>query len=203
MIAPPREDAMAETDNSARAFDAPRPDHLHETRDERGLVLTYRWFSVAHVVLALFCVFWVGFLAFWYSTALSRNAGLANPMLWFPLLHVAVGLGLTYSALAGFVNRTDVVVGAGEITVRHGPLPWPGGKTVPSSEIVQLYREERASQTRNGRSVRYELNAMAGDGHKVRLLVRVPGPDVALYLEHVIERELGLADRRVPGEMRK
>lgn len=194
---------MADSDVPTTGLEAPRPDRVTETRDERGLVLTYRWFSFVHLFMVAFCVFWMGFLVFWYSIALSRHAGAADPMIWFPLLHVAVGIGLTYSTIAGFVNRTEIVVGGGEVAVRHGPLPWPGGKTLPTPEITQLYREERSSTTRSGRSVRHELNVMTGDGRKVRLVARVPDPAMALYLEQAIERELGLADRHVPGEMPK
>ena len=188
---------------STGALDAPRPDRVNETRDERGLVLSYRWFSPAHLFMLVFCVFWIGFLVVWYGLALSRHAGPADPMVWFPLLHVAVGIGITYSTIAGFVNRTTITVGGGELTVRHGPLPWPGGRVVPAHEIVQLYREERTTNTRSGRSFRHELNATTGDGRKVRLVARVPGADLALYLEHAIERELGLVDQHVPGEMPK
>lgn len=194
---------MEESRSRGYALEAPMPGAITETRDERGLVLTYRWFTPVHVFLLLFCVFWDGFLVFWYSAALSRQAGLADPMIWFPLLHVAVGVGLTYSTVAGLLNRTSVTVGSGEITIRQGPVPWPGNRTVNGAEIRQLFREETISTSRRSRSSRYHVCAVTSEKRKLRLLGNVPGADVALYLEQAIERALGLEDQRVAGEMPK
>ena len=44
----------------------------------------------------------------------------------FPLVHVAVGVGLTYSVLATLFNRTEVELTADSLRVRHGPIPWKG-----------------------------------------------------------------------------
>lgn len=194
---------MAAPSEPQIALEAPRPDRVVETRDERGLALTYRWFTPVHLFMLFFCVAWDGFLFFWYSMALSRHPVVTDPLVWFPLLHVAVGVGLTYSTLAGFVNRTSVVVGGGELSVRHGPLPWPGNRTVATPDIRQLYREERISNTRRGRSASYHLCAVTLDNRLLRVIGSVPGADVALYLEQAIERALGIEDRKVAGEMPK
>lgn len=191
---------MSETQT---ALEAPRPERVVETRDERGLTLTYRWFTPAHLFMLFFCIFWDGFLVFWYGIALTRGAGPTDVMLWFPLLHVAVGVGLTYSTLAGFLNRTSLVVGNGELVVRHGPIPWFGNRTVSSTDLRQVYREETLSHSRRGRRASYHLSAVTLDNRKLRVLSNVPGADVALYVEQALERALGLEDRKVAGEMPK
>jgi len=95
------------------------------------LVITCRWFNHGVWFLLLFCIFWDGFLAVWYSAVI---AGLVNgkmgaivllPLL-FPILHVAIGVGLTYSVLCTFLNRTVIRASVAELTVRHGPLYWAG-----------------------------------------------------------------------------
>lgn len=59
------------------------------------LTLLRRWFSWKYAFLAVFCLFWNGFLVVWYTLALSAEE---TPvlMLVFPILHVAAGVGLSY-----------------------------------------------------------------------------------------------------------
>lgn len=195
---------MAESQGRGPMLDAPQPDSVTETRDENGLTLSYRWFNWMHLLILPFCVIWDGFLFVWYSKALSRGAAATDTMFWFPLLNVAAGIGLSYYTLAGLLNRTRVTVLGGEITVRHGPVPWPGGRTLSTADFVQLYREERIStSSRGGRNTSYHLCVVTRGNRKLRLVSNVPAADIALYLEQAIESAIGLADRRVAGEMPK
>ena len=77
---------------SKPVLDAPLPQGLLVQHEADGLCLSYRWFSPKHLFMAAFCVFWDGFLVFWQNTALE-NPGPSNVLLWFPLLHVGVGIG--------------------------------------------------------------------------------------------------------------
>ncbi len=172
------------------------------TREAGGLTLIYTWFRPLYVLMLFFCIFWDGFLVFWYRTALAHPSP-GSIMLWFPLLHVGVGVGITYSTIAGFLNRTRVTVNAGEVTIRHGPLPWIGNRNVPAGEIRQLFREETISTGRSGSSATYHLNAITRENRKLRLIRGIPAADVALYLEQEIEKALGIEDRKVAGEMPK
>jgi len=99
-----------------------------------GLRLTRRWFSGTAVALTFFCVFWDGFLVVWYSIAFG--AGGPWFMVVFPLLHVVVGIGLTYFTLALYLNRSVLEVRDGRLTIRHGPLPWPGNRNLDTSGVV-------------------------------------------------------------------
>ena len=191
---------------------APMPEKVTREVLPSGLRLTYRWFSPAAWFLALFCLFWDGFLVFWYAgatTGVDWSKGLdavAGPQLMFllfPLIHVAVGVGLTYFTVCSFVNRTVIDVSPREISVRIGPLPWRGNRSVAPMQIAQIYREEIVRQTKNGQSITYELSAVLKDGKKLKLLSGLHGADQALYLEQEIERHLGIRDQAVAGEMRK
>jgi hypothetical protein len=184
----------------AEPLPVPRPAQIQVV--ERGLdvTLTRRWFSWVYVFLALFCTVWNGFLLVWYTTAAAGDAPLF--FLLFPLLHVAVGVGLAYFTLAGFVNRTVLTVERGEVSVRHGPLPWPGNVDVSAGSLEQLFCTEKVIRSRNGTTVRYNVEAVLRDGRQLTLLKALDAQEEALFIEQTLERHLGIPDRRVRSEMR-
>ncbi len=194
---------MDESRTALPALEAPLPERVRVSREGGVLALSYRWFSPMQFFQLFFVIVWDGFLVFWYRTVLAQSATASNPMIWFPLLHVAVGIGLTYSTAAGFLNRTLVTVGGGQVVVRHGPVPWLGNKDVAASEIRQLYREETRSYSRGGSRSKFQLSAVTTDNRLLRIISNVPSADIALYLEQEIEKELGIEDRKVAGEMPK
>lgn len=175
------------------------PRRLSLAQDGADLVITLKWFSASFVFLLFFCVFWDGFLVFWYSMAFADGSSLAMKL--FPVVHVAVGVGLSYFTIAGFVNRTLVRVGPGEIQVRHVPLPWPGNKILSRDSVEQLFSEEKISRGRSGINRTYQVSAILRDGSKAKLVRGLLSPDQALFIEQQIEGCLGIEDRPVPGEM--
>jgi hypothetical protein len=188
---------------AGEALRAPRPGNVTIDQEADALRLAYRWFSPKYVFMAFFCVAWDGFLLFWYGIALSQKTGMGNIMIWFPIAHVAAGIGITYSTLAGFLNRTVVRVSSTAVTVRHGPLPWFGQKSVAASDIGQVYRQQVVTTgSRGGSSVTYRLSVATHDQRKIDLL-SCDSADTALFVEQEVERYLGIGDRRVAGEMPK
>lgn len=168
--------------------------------DGADLVITRRWMSAKFVFLLFFCVFWDGFLFFWYSMAFAKGAPLMAIL--FPLIHVAVGVGLTYFTIAGFVNRTRINVNPAEIRIKHYPLPWAGNRTVQRAEIEQLFCEEKVSRGKNGSNYSYILSAVTRSGGRLKLVSGLDKPEDALFLEQKIEGYLGISDKAVAGEMR-
>lgn len=168
------------------------------------LRITRRWFSPKFLFLVFFCIFWDGFLVFWYSTAFGFGAGntpFGLVFIFFPLIHVAVGAGLTYYTICGFVNRTAIAVSSGSLAVRHGPLPWPGGRDLSTADLKQLYCQQRIRRGQRGSTwISYDLNALLSDGKKVKLVSGLDEPEMALFLEAKIEEHLGIEDRPVAGE---
>lgn len=189
----------AECGAQRKADEIPLPNGVRV--DDLGGVLRLRrrWFNVETVLLLFFCVTWDSFLVFWYSVALTHR-DVPWIMIVFPAAFVAVGVGMTYSVLCGLFNRTVVEVGNGVFSIRHGPLPWRGNRTIPAAELEQLYcrrvAESRGSST-------YELHALTTDGKKLKLLSGLSKPEDAWYFEQQIERCLGLKDRPVRGEWRR
>lgn len=183
----------------AKPEEVPRPKSVIVEKQGMNLLLTQKWFSLKFIPIALFCVAWDSFLVFWYTIAFTTDAPWI--MVVFPVFHLAVGVGLTYYALAGFLNRTIIALNPRDFLVRHGPLPWIGNRELRSDDIAQLFCQEEVNHRRNGSRYTYQLSVLMKDGVKIKLLSGLDSPDVALYLEREIEDWLKIEDRHVTGEM--
>ena len=76
-----------------KPMDIGLPDKMEIVRRSNGIEIVRRWFGPQVIFMTLFAVAWDVFLVFWYSMA----GGSGNlMMLLFPLIHVAVGIGITY-----------------------------------------------------------------------------------------------------------
>jgi hypothetical protein len=179
---------------------APLPSRF-KVKEEDGAPtrITWRWFSLVHIFFVFFCIVWDGFLVIWYGIAFVTDAPLIAIV--FPLFHVAMGVGLTYYTLTRLVNRTTIEVSRNQLTIRHGPLPWPGNLDVPGSHFTQLYGEEITTKNKGTTTYTYNLIALDRDGRKVKLISGLPEKDQVLYLEQTLERRLGIEDTVVEGEV--
>lgn len=175
----------------------PRPKEVTLQKQGDRLELSWRWFSWKYLPLVFFCVAWDSFLCFWYSMAFSTSAPWI--MIVFPIAHVAVGVGLTYYTLAGFLNRSQVILDRNTFSITHGPLPWMGNFQVPITQIDQLYCKEKPGK--NDSSTTYQLSVVLKDGRKKDLLSNLDSPEIGFYIEHQIENWLRIPDRPVRGEM--
>lgn len=175
------------------------PDGMSIRQDGSDLVLVRRWFSVKYLALLFFCVFWDGFLVVWYTIAFTQHGPLLMKL--FLMLHVAVGVGLTYTAVAGLLNRTFIRVNSSELCVTHGPLPWPG-KKVARGDLDQLFCEEKVHHGKNGSRTDYTISAVVRGGKRIPLAQGLDAPDQARFVEQEVERFLGISDRPVAGELR-
>jgi hypothetical protein len=171
--------------------------------DLGGLLrITRRWFHPVMFFLLFFVIAWDGFLVFWYSMAFTLDDA-PWIMVVFPIAHLAVGIGLTYFVVCGFVNSTTIAVGQGLLTIRHGPLPWPGNPTLNASDLDQLYCKRSVSYSRNGHATTtYALHALDKLGRRHKLVANLREEDEAIYLEQRLESFLRIADRPVRGEYR-
>ena len=164
-----------------------------------GTIITRRWFNWPIIFLIFFCIAWDGFLIFWYTVAFSTNAPWI--MTLFPLIHVAVGVGLTYFTLAGIFNRTWIKAADGVVSILHGPLPWWGNHVIPCADIEQLFCKEKITHGKNGTSTSYQVWAARHDGTTRKLLAGTLTDEQAIYIEQRLEKALGITDRTVPGEL--
>ncbi len=183
----------------------PRSMDLDGGRDE--LRITRRWFGPHVIFLAFFCLFWDGFLVFWYAMALAGPGpevdagGPPLMVLIFPLLHVGVGVALTYYVVAAFLNRTVVRVDSDTLSITHGPVPWPGSKTLPAHSVKQLYCKSKVRSGKNGPQCSYRVELLRTDGGRDVLVKGLEDEEEALYIEQQLERHLRIEDEAVPGEL--
>lgn len=162
--------------------------------------ITRKWFGFQTIILTAFVLFWDSFLLFWYSEVLQQGAGII--FILFPLLHVGVGVGLTYYLLASWFNTTHVYIGNLQLGIRHRPIPWFGNKDVPAGNLAQLYSKEKISYSKNGRRVSFEVRANTKDGRNIKILGGLESQEQALYIEQQVEKYLHIRDAPVPGEIK-
>jgi len=163
-----------------------------------SLEIRRRWFGCAAIFLIVFAVFWNGFMIVWHSIAMATGMFVMSA---FGLIHTAVGIGVGYLALAMILNTTTIKVDRGMLTVSHGPLPWPGAKSLPIHEIKQFFCRETVHHGKNGTSYTYEVRYVTQTGSKEKLLTGLSNSDQALFIEQQIERHLGIKDEAVHGEL--
>ena len=189
-------DQLAPAPRDRERAAAAMPPAITVGREAGALEITRRWFSPGYLPLLFFCIAWDAFLVFWYMQAPAAG--------WifviFPIGHVAVGVGLSYYTVAGLLNRTVVRVGRGQLTVRHGPVPWRGNWTLSTTELRQLYSVEQPPRSRKGVPT-YTVQAILASGRTLPLLGGLRDTGQALYIEQAFERHLGIADRLVGVEL--
>jgi len=173
------------------------PKNITVFRDMNALIIKRHWFSWTVIPLTLFAVAWDSFLILFYSAAIAGHAPLT--FMLFPLIHLSVGVFITYTVLTGYLNSTEVRITGGSISVLHGPLPWPGNKVLTTENIQQVYCIQ--SNFTNNRSVTYDLCALYKCGTREKLISGIDQPEQARFIEQQIEAVLGIADAPVAGEM--
>jgi hypothetical protein len=157
-------------------------------------LLVRRWYGPGLFVMIPFCLFWDGALVLWYRSVIETRSFV---QLVFPLFHVAAGTFLTYVTLCGFFNRTRIAIQNGILSIAHGPLPWPGNRSVPTKEIEQLFCREHVGR-RGPRS--FSVEARRKEGEAIVLVQNLTDADQALYIEQALEKCLGIEDEPVPGD---
>lgn len=186
-----------------RAAPLPRPTvglperfDLHES--PRGIRIERGWLTGATYALLVFAILWNGFMLVWHGIALSQGQWMMSA---FGLIHTAVGAGLVYKVLADFLNRTVIRVESGALTLRHGPLPWPGKKDFRTADFEQFYVTRKVTHGKNGSTTTYQLEALLAGGRRKTIVKGLPEPEHAIYLEQQLEKHLKIVDRPIDGEL--
>jgi len=175
------------------------PDKIEFSDHGHFIGIIRKWFGPKIIFLTFFVIFWDGFLFSLYSKAIHSQDMMS---MLFPLLHVAVGIGLTYYVIAGYLNKTYVRVDYSSIVIKDSPLPFFRNKTLNSSDIKQLYSKEKIRHNReSGSSVSYEVHAVTNDKKNIKLLRGLESSEQALFIEQEIEKFLKIEDKRVKGEL--
>lgn len=194
----------------------PMPEGIDLRRGADSIAIDRRWKSSQFYFTLVFGVIW-NIILFPMIGAFLGVGDEIGPfggfMLVFFLPFIAVGVGMIYYSIAGFLNTTSIAVQNGQISVIHAPVPWPGGQSIPAGDITQLYVKEvrhTSTSSSSGRSGRrrttytYTVMVVFGPQNREKTLVRsLSEVNQALFIEYTIERFLGIADRAIRGEIRK
>lgn len=180
----------------------PMPDRFQVERRGGVMKVKWRWFNPMHLFLLFFSIAWDTFLVVWYSLAMGDTPSPMNILFMvFPIAHVAVGIGMTYWAVAGLLNSTTVAIDESrDLKVSHFPLPWLPAPRIPAHDLEQLFVTKKIYEGKNGSSETFGLHAVRRDHSKVKLLGGLDQVEQALWLEQEIEGLLGIRDRAVAGE---
>ena len=127
------------------------------------LRLTRNWSRPAAWAAFTWVVVWSAMVVF-FSTLGGHSLREAP---WFLALP-AVAMG--YVALARAVNRTLVSASPACIAVRHGPLPWPGSRTVDPQGAQAIHTRLRIVHTRGAEVYLCRIQLECANGRRVTLL---------------------------------
>lgn len=175
------------------------PEKFEVLKLRSSLDISYKWYSPMYIFLAFFALFWNGFMAVWYYIALTEGVWM---MAAFGILHLAVGVGLIYTVLAGFFNSTHINVTQARLKILHEPLLWRGNQELETSEIDQIFSKMQVNRGKNGStSLTYHLCMVDVSGKHIKLLTNLETPEQALFLEQELEKFLGIEDKKVAGEL--
>lgn len=185
----------------------PLPKNLVVAEGMQSLDIVRKWARGPAFFLLFFSGFWnsivlVFVVAAAFGDMKDKSGNDPGCFIWIFLTpFILVGLVTAYIALALLLNKTTIRVEGNELTVSHGPMRWPGAKTLDASRIDQLYCTEYVAYTQNRRPVyRLMVQALMLDGSRVDLIKGVEDAGQALYLEQILERHLGIQDRPVRDE---
>nr|QKW93851.1 hypothetical protein [Vitiosangium cumulatum] len=172
------------------------PAQFQMQEDEQRTVISWRTFDGGErFLLILICAIWNVPLLLLYRHLLSTDASLT--FLLLPLLFVGPGLYIGYVTLASFLDRTRIEVSRDKLIIHCGPLPWSKNHNLSGAELTQLYAHAPADLTH---TTGYSLLALGRHDRKIQLITGLE-KDQARYLEQALERQLGIEDSAVEGEM--
>ena len=176
----------------------PLPKNLIVEKDDRGLFLRWRWFTVKTIPLLLIAIFfnvvlWAGIMA-----VAIENGTFPFELILIP--HYWAGLLIGCMVVAHLLNRTMIYVTRKQLHVRSRPIPSFHGWNLSSADIQQLYVKEAVSRNQKNEST-FSVYALYDCNQALRLVGGLHSADLALQIEAQIETFLGIEDVPIHGEV--
>lgn len=151
---------------------APDPKALHRDdtiegmrieRDGRSLRITLPWSKSAGGLILVWVLVWLGIVAFFTSLGGHRDGE-------FAALMALPALVMVYPAATRFFNSTLIEVTPVWITVRHAPLPWPGGRQFAARDVRAMRVAAKLVYARGGPFEECRLSLECANGKQPVLL---------------------------------
>ena len=178
-------------------FDRRQPGCIKLEQNIDNVKIIYRWYSINKILGLLLPAIIIMALFYQGGWIIVQEVPV------FALLLFAIPIVMLYVGLVHLVNRTEITLSLDGLSIVNKPLPWPGRKKISSSEIAQLFVDKYYVQRKHGQSIHFRLNAIMRDGRKVVLIKSFehPDPDIAKFVERIIEDQLRIKDQPVMGEV--
>lgn len=162
------------------------------------LNISIKWLGWKVIYMTIFSIVWNGFIANQVQLIVSKNQSWDSAL---PLLPFFIaGLGMIYYVLAGWLNKTNILITHANITIRHTPIPWFGNKELAASDLKQIYVKECVSESENGKTASYQVHAITNKAANIMLLEGLESSEQGLFVEQEIEKYLNITDVPVKGE---
>jgi hypothetical protein len=170
-----------------------------------GIEIVKRWFCDRTIGMTVFAIVWLAFIGFlswkWFTLRGTRPLWPLTPDLdAMPVVIDAVllmvGILYAYRAAAEWLNRTRLTVNRETLSVRHGPVPWPGNIDLAVSNIKEFQvKQSRWGLPRGygrGPSFKHQIQAVTTDGKSLKLAGGFTSPIDAHRVKQGIEHYLAL-----------
>ena len=147
-------------------IDAPAPspgDAYRDAPPRRGFTVIVKWFRPIVIPLLLFSIGME--VAFASGTDPFRLV----PG-WFRIASIVTFPLIAYACMCRLVNRTTITGEDERLSVRHGPLPWPGRKDVAVRDVADLFVKTVIHTSRHGNTLTYEVHVKIADGRTAELV---------------------------------
>lgn len=164
----------------------PKPNAMVPGAPSPGVTIRRRWLRGKHwIFLMVLAGLTVGLINLWMSRGATALTVIGTLLLF----------AWDYNVTAMFVNSTSIRANARGVEVRHGPLPSLFGKSrsVPRERLKQLFATTHGNL--------FAVAAHLTDGSTLVLVAPLVSAEQALFVEQQLEKELGLVDFAVAGEL--
>ena len=167
-----------------------------------GLLITRKW--VPDNAARIFC--WIlGAFLIWGGITCLRLAWedklVGVDALWVVVNSVFFFCVACLCFINGFNNIRICATSDGMLRIAHYPLPWPRKKNISRGDLRQLCSKEIIRRYRKGDSRSYTVQAITHEGKSIDLVKYLLTREEALFIEQEIEKQLGITDKPVLGEV--
>ncbi len=125
-----------------------------------------------------------------YLTLIKSNWAFIFVTLFTVILFIIIFITSIYSTIAGWFNRTHIVISREKFVVRHGPLPWIENKELDTCDLKQFYVKKCSFLQRNIPT--YEIHAITRNDKNIKLIGGIPSSEQALDIEQEVKKYLGI-----------
>ena len=169
-----------------------------------ALVIAWRWYHVGYVVGVVFAAALMGFFGWvtWHDHHDPTSSGTITSFLGMFIWPAT--LALLYWMLAGIYNTTFITAHPARIEIAHRPIWWPGRKTKPVDNLVELETVQQVHKAGFWQgSVDYAIAVRTADQRRWWLGGTLRTPDLADFIAGAVGAYYGVPVKTFRKKMRQ